>query len=85
MKYTYIFLALMIVGISANVNASEENPKPVDYSETLKDCKIVEEAFFLTVYRRPDGTHLAFTAGGRDIEAEAAYNKMYPVSKQDPK
>lgn len=86
MKYTYIFFAAMFAVISTNINAADQNPKPVDLSETLKDCTIVEEAFFVTVYRRPDGTHLAFTAfGDRHIETEAVYNEKYPAIQQDPK
>ena len=73
----------MIAGMFTHVYTAEQNPQPVDYSETLKDCKIVEEAFFLTVYRRPDGTHLALTAyGDRHIETEVLYNEKYSETKQ---
>ena len=83
MKLHSIILAVTFAVISTNMYAADQNPLPIDYSDVLKNCKIVEEAFFLTVYRKPDGTHIAILFdGSRDEKSEIAFDTMYPVKKE---
>ena len=72
MKYNFMILAIIFAGISTNVYTADSK-KAAD--KGIKS-QVVYQDFLLTVYKNPDGTHEAYTAGGlRDSVAEDLFNK----------